>query len=362
MADSLDKVREGINRIDDEIADLLCRRAEFAREVRRVKQGSKISTYVPNREKEIIQRVLPKCLEAGFSREHIEGVFLSVISSCRAIVGDLEVCFAGMPGSLSHAAAVQQFGPIKNFSSVKDSSELLDRLDQGLSQFGLLPISRSDTGVSMSAVESLIKRELSVVAEREVKEELSLYSSCRELSDVCEVYGEGHSLEQIRAYVQEVCPHVNLKVLPREVLSVEGIHKELSKQGSALLAARDFSAVLNIPVLVEKVPLTDAGSVRYFVVGKEPCPLGSNAITAIICAFRDSKGALRKVLEPFSENGHNLLTLESKKSGSAPWECTFFLEVEGGVHEESLQKALSELEGICTFVKTLGSFPRFENK
>ena len=103
--------------------------------------------------------------------------------------------------------------------------------------------------------------------------------------------------------------------------------------------------------------LKNARTPRFYVIGKEACPAGSNYLTSMVCALKDTGGALRELLEPFSKNNINLLTLESKYPKGAAWECMFFLEFEGGLHEASVQSALKEIEKICTFSKVFGSFP-----
>jgi chorismate mutase / prephenate dehydratase len=359
MSEALVKIRDGIDAIDDEIARLICQRAELAREVRRIKKGGQLSTYAPSREKEIIQRVLPSCLEAGFSREHIEGVFLSVISACRAIVGDIEVCVSGAPASISYAAAVKQFGPLKNIYCAGDSSLVMSRIEQGFSQFGLVPISNSGTGVVNHTLDLLMSHEVTVVAERQISEEYSIYSFETSLDQLSHLYGEGESLDKINRAVLNPSSQISMHLLPEKCTSLEMLRELLrANEKSGILASRGFSPLLEVPCLNEKVPLNDASELRYYVVGKEPCPVGDMHITSLVCAIKDTRGSLRDLLEPFSKLGISLRTLESKKPKGSAWECMFFLEVEGGMHEQNMQDAYREMEKNCNFVKILGSFPQ----
>ncbi len=358
MSEELSKIRDGIDRIDDEIAELLCKRATLAREVRKIKKGGQLSTYAPSREKEIVQRVLPKCLEAGFSREHVEGVFLSVISACRAIVGDIEVCVSGFPGSLSYAAAIRQFGTLKNIVCVQDITQMLARLEQGFSQFVLLPVSDGEEGICASTLDCLLSHDLKVVADRKLHEEYSIYSFESEASSITHLYGEGDSLSSINNTLLELSPSSQILLLPPEIHTLQGLRSLLqSKSGLAILAAPALASILDVPCVLEQVPLKEPRTLRYYVLGKEFCPPGASYTTALVCALRDTGGALRELLEPFSKHGVNLLTLESKHPKGVAWECMFFLELEGGLHEDSVSAAISEIEKICTFTKVFGSFP-----
>ena len=50
--------------------------------------------------------------------------------------------------------------------------------------------------------------------------------------------------------------------------------------------------------------------------------------------------------------------IESRPSKRKAWEYFFFADVDGHANEPKLQEAISELSQHCTFVKTLGTFPR----
>ncbi|HMO17107.1 MAG TPA: chorismate mutase [Oligoflexia bacterium] len=415
MTGKLDPIRKKINSIDEMIADLLCERAAMAREVRRIKSGEHIATYLPDREKAILDRVLPRLLEAGFSREKAEGVFLSVISACRSIVGDIEFCFPGLPGSINHAAALKQFGTLPSFAFVRDFREVFNRLESGLSQCAILPASRSGDGISMALIELLVKSSVRIIAEREVREEYSLYSCLSSPKDIKIIYGEGDVLDITREFLSGIAPSAKFVLLGAVISDIQStssyenpiladltnlrdisrvLDLEDKSLGVALVSASGFSHELGVPTCVEvirsgvlSVPdnLTDSpdhGRIRnYYVLGKDPLPLGSADVslkTALVCACKDSGGVLRNVLEPFNRLGLSLSRIESKNSRNTPWECMFFMEVEGGFFDlkaeedqvgleastksafsELMTQVLRELETICIFVKVLGSYPRF---
>ncbi len=50
--------------------------------------------------------------------------------------------------------------------------------------------------------------------------------------------------------------------------------------------------------------------------------------------------------------------IESRPSKIKNWEYFFFVDIEGHAGDEHIEKALQELEGHCTVMKILGSFPR----
>jgi chorismate mutase/prephenate dehydratase len=50
--------------------------------------------------------------------------------------------------------------------------------------------------------------------------------------------------------------------------------------------------------------------------------------------------------------------IESRPSKRKAWEYFFFVDVDGHASEPKLVEALNELQGHCTFVKILGTYPK----
>jgi len=70
------------------------------------------------------------------------------------------------------------------------------------------------------------------------------------------------------------------------------------------------------------------------------------------------RGALRKALEIFDRAGLNLSRIESRPAPGRRWEYVFLTDLEGHREDEAVTGALTELEGICSTVRVLGSYPR----
>ena len=83
----------------------------------------------------------------------------------------------------------------------------------------------------------------------------------------------------------------------------------------------------------------------------------SAAVPTVLFAVRDEVGALYRMLQPFYENGVNLTKIESRPLKEKAWEYVFFVDCEGHVAEEPVQRALDQLEKQCKLLKVLGSYP-----
>ena len=63
-------------------------------------------------------------------------------------------------------------------------------------------------------------------------------------------------------------------------------------------------------------------------------------------------------LQRLAKHDINLTKLESRPVPENPWEYSFYADFEGGVEDEKVKLALSEMEASCEFLKVLGSYPK----
>ena len=77
-------------------------------------------------------------------------------------------------------------------------------------------------------------------------------------------------------------------------------------------------------------------------------------------ATSHTPGSLVDALGVFRKYEVNLLKLESRPIIGNPWEEMFYLDFEGNITEEPIQKILDELGHHTRFMKVLGSYPSQE--
>lgn len=71
----------------------------------------------------------------------------------------------------------------------------------------------------------------------------------------------------------------------------------------------------------------------------------------------DRPGALVDALQAFSAKGVNLSRIESRPRPGGLGRYMFFIDIEGGVHEQPVADAIEELRGLAESVRILGSYP-----
>jgi chorismate mutase-like protein len=124
-------LRDSIDSIDSRIMGLLNERANLVLEVGRLKQAESREFHVPNREREIYER-LTAVNPGPFPNEALRSVFREIISASLALEAPMRVAFLGPKATFSHLATMQQFGlsaelvPQKSIPAVFEESRKIE--------------------------------------------------------------------------------------------------------------------------------------------------------------------------------------------------------------------------------------------
>ena len=89
--DELGKLRQGIDRIDDEVLRLFNQRAQLAHRIGEIKQGN---VYRPEREAQVLRRVAA-ANPGPLPSEAVQQIFRQLMSACLALEQPLRVAYLG---------------------------------------------------------------------------------------------------------------------------------------------------------------------------------------------------------------------------------------------------------------------------
>ncbi|MDP6178921.1 MAG: ACT domain-containing protein, partial [Desulfatiglandales bacterium] len=78
--------------------------------------------------------------------------------------------------------------------------------------------------------------------------------------------------------------------------------------------------------------------------------------SSLIFSTANQPGALFEALKIFSDNGINLVKLESRPIHGRPWEYMFYADLESDVESKSFKPTLDALEKKADYLKILGSY------
>ena len=351
--DSLGPFREKIDRIDSEILSLLHDRAKCVLRVGKLKQEDRLaSVYVPRRERDIFERLAVES-DGPFPASAIPAVFREIISACRSLETPLGIAYLGPPASFCHQAALLKFGNSANFYPCESFSEVFRVVEKGECHYGVVAIRNSTHGVIPETLDNFQRSSLQIYAETHL-DIRHQFLSISKPDEILRIYSHGHAFPQCREWLEKHYGRCEL----REVASTSiGAQMASREPGTAAIASALASKIYMIPILFPNIEDRTHNTTRFVVVGNDSeRPTGRDK-TSMIAHLRNRPGALFGALEPFRDSGINLTHIDSRPTKAEQWEYLFFIEFEGHVEEERVQRALEKLRDHCLHLKLLGSYP-----
>src|SRR5687768_2389707 len=202
-ADGIDKLRREIDRIDEELASLVEKRAAAAKKIGELKGGA--PAYRPERESEVLRNVLAKA--RSLPPERMTAIFREVISACRGLEQAIRVSYLGPEGTFSEQAVRKHFGAAVEGLAVASVDETFRRCESGAVQFAVVPAENSSEGVIGRTLDLLVTTPLRICGEIELRVQQNLLSRAPSLAEVKRVYSHAQSLAQCHGWLAQNLPN-----------------------------------------------------------------------------------------------------------------------------------------------------------
>ena len=352
--DKLQTLREQIDRIDDQLLDLLNQRASIVIEVGHVKEKDEGSFYVPSREKKIYER-LTGGNPGPFPNEAVRKVFREIISASLNMELPLQVAFLGPQSTFTHQAAMQQFGLSASLVPLKSIPAVFEEVERGRAHYGVIPVENSTEGVVNHTLDMFINSDLKIIAEIMLEISHHLLSKSGRIDLITKIISHPQPLAQCRHWLETNLPDVPLIDVSSTAAAAQMVVED---DNAAAIASAAAAVQYGLQVVKARIEDNPHNFTRFLVIGKKPPGKGEDDKTSIMFSIKDEPGILYRMLEPFSKRQINLTKIESRPMKQKAWEYVFFLDLMGHCEDEQIAAALEELRPHCHFLKILGSYPQ----
>jgi chorismate mutase/prephenate dehydratase len=356
----LETYRIEIDKIDDEILDLINKRAELAKKIGQEKKKRSIPVYQPERENEVLRRI--KSSNKGpLSDRALEGIYREIISASRALEAmdvPIKIAYLGPEATFTHVAALERFGSSAEYLPVESIEDVFIEVEKKRADFGVVPIENSTEGVINHTLDNFIDSKLKICAEvfLEISHHL-LAGSNLSLNKIKEVYSHSQAFAQSKSWLKKHLAHAKLI----EVASTAVAAKlAASTPNTAAIASELAAKLYELKILQRRIEDKPDNITRFLVIGLSDSSPSKHDKTSILFSIKDEVGALHQMLLPFAKHKVNLTMIESRPSRRQPWDYIFFLDIEGHIKDKNVEDALRELKEKCMFLKILGSYPAGE--
>ncbi|HET6782648.1 MAG TPA: prephenate dehydratase [Pseudoxanthomonas sp.] len=355
-APALADVRAHIDGIDRQIQSLIADRAAYALQVGKAKGklAAAVDYYRPEREAQVLRMVVDRN-QGPLSDEVLVHVFREIMSACLAQQEPLKVGFLGPEGTFSQQAVMKHFGRSAHGLPLASIEEVFQEVENGNADFGVVPVENSGQGTIQVTLDMFLTSNLKICGEVELRVHQYLLSRTGRIEDIERIYSHPQSFAQTSSWLRSNLPKA--EKIPVSS-NAEGARRARNSDDAAAIAGESAGHVYGLKKVIMASIEDDAdNTTRFLVIGRQIFPSSGHDRTSVLVFIRDQPGALFNVLSPFARHGISMNRIESRPSHHAKWEYGFFIDLAGHVEDESMKKALAELEAHSAQIKVLGSYP-----
>lgn len=376
---NLDKARSQINGINDEMLKLFLERMELSSHVAKAKAQMGKAIFDAKRERDILDKITAQAgpdmdiyarrffenlfsLSRTFQAEELfkETAFTKEIEAAVAAAPNLPpqrgiVACCGIFGSNAQMAC-DKLLPLSQILYVNSFQAVFDAVEEGLAQFGVLPIENSSNG-SVKEVYDLLERKHCYIV-RGTKQWIShdlLAKEGTRLEDIHTVYSHPQALGQCSEFFAQY-PHIKLEPYTNTAMAAQMVAQ--SEDASiAAVAAPQCAQLYGLQAVRRSIQNNDNNYTRFICITKDLAVYpGANKISIVTTASH-TPGGLGSLLTKFGNMGINLTKIESRPIQGHNFEFLFYLDLEASLVDPRVGALLAELHESQDKFRLLGNYP-----
>ncbi|WVD65068.1 bifunctional chorismate mutase/prephenate dehydratase [Orbus sturtevantii] len=367
-------LRHKITALDKQLLELIAQRRELSTEV----VNTKIKANIPVRDIEREQVLVRTLIEQG-KKLHLDEMFIkrlyqliiedSVLLQQRILqekinkntIKSAKIAFLGPKGSYSHSAtrryASHYFDQITE-SSCSSFKDIFEQVENGLVDYGILPIENSSSGSINEVYDLLQKTNLHIIGELSLPiDHCILANKQTTLEKIDTIYSHPQPFQQCSNFLENY-PNWKIVYCDSTSSAMEKV-AEINQPNVAAIGNKDGGELYGLKALEHNFANQQENITRFIVLARKPIEVSDQipAKTTIIMKTGQQAGALVDALLVLRNHGIVMNKLESRPIHGNPWEEMFYIDLHGNLQTIKIQQALKELSSITLFLKVLGCYP-----
>lgn len=350
MSDELKKLRASIDALDQQLLELVNRRAAHAHSIGQLKNGI---VYRPEREAQILRRI-KEANPGPLSDETVARLFREIMSACLALEKPMAVTYLGPQGTFSEAAAIKHFGHAANAIACTSIDEVLHKVEAGEVDYAVTPVENSTEGAVGRTLDLMLATPLKICGEVVLRVHQHLLRKTRGLKNIKRIYSHSQSFAQCHEWLNLNLPDVQRVQVASNAEAARLAGKD---KGSCAIAGEMAAEHYGLNILAKNIEDEPNNTTRFWILGVHDAAPSGKDKTSLVMSSKNIPGAVHQLLTPLARYGVSMSKLESRPSRTGLWEYMFFVDIEGHQQEENVAKALAELGEKAAFMKILGSYP-----
>ena len=355
--DLLEKARQTINEVDEEMARLFVRRMEATAEVAEYKQAHGLPIYDPTREEQVIRQGAGRVEDDTFRAYYVNFIRHNMELSKAyqsALMEGMRVAYCGTEGAFAHIATGKLF-PTAQKLAFGDFTTAYRAVEAGACDAAVLPVENSYNGEVGQVTDLMFSGSLYVnaVLDLAVSHDL-LATKGTKKEDIKTVISHpqalGQCAEYIRAQGWSTEEYTNT-ALAAKLVAEKGDHT------IAAIASAEAAEVFDLAVLERNINASRSNTTRFAVFSRaEDLRKGPKEHFILVFTVKNEAGALARAIDVIGQHGFNMRNLRSRPMKELLWQYYFYVEADGNIHSEQGESMMRELSEFCDRLKIVGTY------
>lgn len=368
--------RQQIDKIDDQIVQLFEKRMEVATEVAKYKMETGKAVFDKEREDQKLD-YLGSVAHGEFNEKAVRQLFSQIMSISRkhqySMLMDQDistgftktikdfrkeakkVMYFGVPGTHTQQAMEQIFGEEVQGISCTSFQGIMEAVQNGDADFGVLPIENSSTGGITANYDLLLNYENSIVGHYVLKIDQCLMAlPGTTLDQIKKVYSHPQGLAQCAEFMREHAEYQGIEY-DSTAAAAQKVAMDQDRTQAAI-ASRRAAKEYGLEIIADAIQHEKNNCTRFIVIGHEKIFSKESDRIALCIELPHISGSLYGILSHFMYNNLNMTLIESRPIPASNWEYRFFIDIEGNLEDAAVKNALRGIEQEATSLRILGNF------
>lgn len=353
----MDKIlilREKIEALDKEMAELFEARMKIVKEIALYKSKKNLEVFDSKREETLLEKNSVYIKEIEFLN-YYKKFLIDLMNTSKEYQRDLLdqrlIAYQGTKGAFSYLASKELFKHSK-LNSYDTFEEVFLAVEAKKADFGVLPIENTFTGEITEVLDLLFKYNLYITQIYDLHIDQNLVGiKGAKITDILEVYSHPQAISQSQIFLKAR----DFKVIeyPNTALAAKYV-SEAKDKSKAAIASIDTAMLYDLDVICEKINTSDKNKTRFIVISKELPKVGN--CYSVIFTTQDKVGALASIINEIAKLGFNMDKIISRPTKDKEWGYYFYVELRGSINNKTLDDLKDILKNKVKIIKVVGSY------
>jgi len=274
-----------------------------------------------------------------------------------------EIAYLGPPGTFGEQAALlyrRLSGLEAELRPLATNAAVVRAVEAREASHGVVPVENSLEGAVTESLDAMLTAPgVWVCAELALPVEHHLIAAPgTHLEAVSIVMSHPQALAQCRGFLKERLPRARLDAALSTAAAVE---EAVRTPGAAAIGTRRAAELHGGVVLAETIQDEKENHTRFLALsGADSPPTGDDKTSIAFAVDHARPGTLIAALRELSERQINMTHIQLRPSRKGLGLYVFLIDFQGHRTEANVAEALQAMAAQCSFLRILGSYPRFD--